>query len=68
MRTFLNARFVNIKIVNGNIKESTRLDVILFPNNQILLIINALINLNHLQQIQNPLNLLVRVFSRLSQS
>ena len=66
--TFLNARFVNIKIVNGNIKESTRLDVILFPNNQILLIINALINLNHLQQIQNPLNLLVQVFSRLSQS
>ena len=68
MRTFLNARFVNIKTVNGNIKESTRLDVILFPNNQILLIINALINLNHLQQIQNPLNLLVQVFSRLSQS
>ena len=68
MRTFLNARFVNIKTVNGNIKESTRLDVILLPNNQALLIINALINLNHLQQIQNPLNLLVQVFSRLSQS
>jgi len=68
MRTFLNARFVNIKIVNGNIKESTRLDVILFPNNQILLIINALINLNHLQQIQNPLNLLVQVFLHSSQS
>lgn len=68
MRTFLNARFVNIKTVNGNIKESTRLDVILFPNNQILLIINALINLNHLQQIQNPLNLLVQVFLHSSQS
>ena len=68
MRTFLNARFVNIKTVNGNIKESTRLDVILFPNNQALLIINALINLNHLQQIQNPLNLLVQVFLHSSQS
>ena len=66
--TFLNARLVNIKIVNGNIKERTRLDVILFPNNQTLLIINALINLNHLQQIQNPLNLLVQVFLHSSQS
>ena len=67
-RIFLNARLVKMKIIIGNKKERITLVVILFPNSQILLSNNALINLNHLQQIQSPLNLSIQAFSRSNQS
>ena len=50
--------FINYPcLLVGNKKDSKILEIILFLNNQILLCNNALINLNHLQRIQNPLNL-----------
>ena len=53
---FLNAKFVKIKMVNGNKNNIMTLEVRLFRICQSLLNNNALINLNHHQQIQNPLN------------
>ena len=68
MGIFLNAKFVKIKIVNGNKNKITMLEVRLFPKSQIRLNNNALINLNPHQQIQNPLNQQVQVFLHLNQS
>ena len=65
---FLNAKFVKIKIVNGNKNKITMLEVRLFPKSQIRLYNNALINLNPHQQIPNPLNQRVQVFLHLNQS
>ncbi len=65
---FLSAKFVKIKILNGNKNRMTTLVVKLFPNSQALLDNNALINLNHHPQIQNPLNHQDQVFLHLSQS
>ena len=68
MGIFINAKFVKIKIVNGNKNKITMLEVRLFPKSQRRLNNNALINLNPHQQIQNPLNHLVQVFSHSNQS
>ena len=65
---FLNAKFVKIKMVNGNKNNIMTLEVRLFRICQSLLNNNALINLNPRQQIQNPLNHLDRVFLHLNQS
>ena len=65
---FLNAKFVKIKMVNGNKNNIMTLEVRLFRICQSLLNNNALINLNPHQQIQNPLNQQVQVFLHLNQS
>ena len=66
--TFLRAKFVKIKILNGNKNRMTTLVVKLFPNSQALLNNNALINLSPHLQIQNPLNHQDQVFLHLSLS